>query len=61
MVTIDGTVVHSADNYVHWNYKEVKVFAGNNLDPPADTSYKNLVWENLPDILFHVYTPALVI
>ena len=38
------------------------VFAGDNFNPAADASYKNLVWENLPvpDILFHVYTPAIV-
>ena len=39
----------------------MKVFAGSDFNPPADASYKNLVWENLPDFVFHGYTPALVI
>ena len=40
----------------------MKVFAGDDFNQPSDASYKNLVWENLPvpDILFHVDTPAMV-
>ena len=40
----------------------MKVFAGDNFHPPADATYKNLVWEILPvpDILFHMHTPAIV-
>ena len=43
-------------------FNDVKVFAGDNIDPPSDASYKNLVWENLPvpDIVFHEDTPAIV-
>ena len=59
-LTIDGKKIHSAENYVHWNYKDVTVFAGDDFHSAADASYKNLAWENLPDILSHVYTPAIV-
>ena len=40
----------------------IKVFAGDDFNPPSDASYKNLVWKNLPvpDILFHVDTPSIV-
>ena len=40
----------------------MKVFAGDNFDPAADASYKNLVWENLPlpDIMFNVDAPSIV-
>ena len=43
-------------------FNDVKVFAGDNFAPASDASYKNLVWENLPDpdILFNVYTPTIV-
>ena len=43
-------------------FNDVKVLAGDNSAPASDASYKNLVWENLPipDILFHVDTPAIV-
>ena len=41
-------------------FNDVKVFAGDKYYPAADASYKNLVWENLPDILFNVDTPAIV-
>ena len=43
-------------------FSDVKVFAGNDFTPSSYASYKNLVWENLPvpDILFDVYTPAIV-
>ena len=45
-----------------WNYNDVKVFAGDNVFPAANASYKNLVWENLPDqdISFHMYSPPIV-
>ena len=48
--------------FMRWNFKNVKVFAGDNFYPAADASYKNLVWENLPfpDILLSMYTPAIV-
>ena len=39
-------------------YTDVKVLAGDNT--AADASYRNLVWENLPDIVFHAYTPPIV-
>ena len=41
---------------------DVKGFSGNQNHPPADASYKNLLWENfqVPEILFHVYTPTIV-
>ena len=40
----------------------MKVFAGDDFYPASDASYKNLVWENLPDpdILFHLDTPSIV-
>ena len=43
-------------------FQDVKVFAGGKKNPPADASYKNLLWENvpIPDILFNVYTPTIV-
>ena len=43
-------------------FNDVRVFAGDRKNPPADASYRNLFWENLPvpDILFNVYTPTLV-
>ena len=43
-------------------FQDVKVFAGDKKNPPADASYKNLLWENvpIPDILFNVYTPTIV-
>ena len=63
MVMIDGTVIHTIVLNDYWNFKDVKVFAGSgNGVAAADASYKNLVWENLPvpDILFHMDTPAIV-
>ena len=44
------------------SFQDVKVFAGGKKNPPADASYKNLLWENVPvpDILFNVYTPTIV-
>ena len=52
----------SAYTDLNWNFQDVKVFAGDSSHPAADASYKNLVWENIPvpDILFHVFTPAIV-
>ena len=43
-------------------FNNVKVFAGDHYNPPADASYKNLLWETslVPDILFNVYTPPIV-
>ena len=43
-------------------FNDVKVFAGDNFDPPSDASYKNLVWENLPvpDTFLSLDTPNLV-
>ena len=41
-------------------FNEVVVFAGIETLPAADASYRNLVWENLPDIVFHAYTPPIV-
>ena len=35
----------------------MKVFAGVDSDATADASYRNLVWDNLPDFQ---YTPAIV-
>ena len=41
-------------------FNDVKVFAGDNFKPASDASIKNIFWENLPDIFFNVYTPAIV-
>ena len=68
-VTIDGNLIHNIslpspfliDENQNPMLKNVKVFAGDNYYPgEANASYKNLFWENLPDILFDVYTPTIV-
>ena len=68
-VTIDGNLIHKIsllspfliDLDKNPILKNVKVFAGDDYYPgEANASYKNLFWENLPDILFDVYTPTIV-
>ena len=43
-------------------FNDVLVFAGDNFKAAADVSYRNLVWETLPEpaIFFNLYTPAIV-
>ena len=43
-------------------FNDVKVLAGDDSNPAAYSSLKNLVWENLPvpDILLHIDTPNIV-
>ena len=55
-------LIHSFPLHNIMTFNDVKVFAGDNIDPPSDASYKNLVWENLPvpDILLNLYAPAIV-
>ena len=62
MITIDGNLMHSFPLRNPQTLNDVKVFAGDNDDPPSDASYKNLVWENfpVPYFLFNKYTPAIV-
>ena len=61
-MTIDGKMIHFIPLLIQETFSKVKVFAGNNLHDPADASYRNLFWENLPvpDYLFHMYTPSIV-
>ena len=61
-VTIDGKLIHDIPLLNPVTFHDVKVFAGDKKNPPADASYKNLLWENVPvpDILFNVYTPTIV-
>ena len=62
MITIDGKLIYSFPLFNPMIFNDVKVFAGDDYYEPSDASYKNLVWENIlvPDILVHVYTPAIV-
>ena len=57
---INGNMVHSVALSHFKTHNDVKVFGG--FRSPADASYKNLVWENLPaqEIFFNVHTPAIV-
>ena len=48
-VIIDGKEVHSVENPSPETFTNIRVFAGDNLKPAADASYRNLLWEN-----FHV-------
>ena len=43
-------------------FSDVKVFAVNWHEWPADASYRNLFWETFtaPDILFNIYSPPIV-
>ena len=43
-------------------FNDVKVLAGDDSNPAAYSSLKNLVWENLPvpDIFFQIDTPPMV-
>ena len=68
-VTIDGNLIHNIslpspyliNEIMNPRLKNLKVFAGDNYFPgEAIASYKNLFWENLPDILFDVNTPTIV-
>ena len=61
-VSIDGKLIRSFPITKPRTFNDMKVFAGDNFDPAADASYKNLVWENLPlpDIMFNVDTPSIV-
>ena len=46
-INLNGAEVHSVVNSDAREFKDVKLFAGDNFFPPADASYKNLIWENL--------------
>ena len=46
-INLNGAEVHSVVNSDARVFKDVKLFAGDNFFPPADASYKNLIWENL--------------
>ena len=61
-VTIDGKLTHNIPVLNPMTFNDVKVFAGDKKNPPADASIKNLLWEHLPvpDILFNFYTPTMV-
>ena len=61
-VTIDGKLIHDIPLLNPVTFHDVKVFAGDKKNPPADASYKNLLCENLsvPDIMFNIYTPTIV-
>ena len=45
-LTIDGRKVHSIENTNPKAFTNVTVFAGDNLKPAADASYRNLLWES---------------
>ena len=45
-LTIDGRKVHSIENTNPKAFPNVTVFAGDNLKPAADASYRNLLWES---------------
>ena len=62
IVTIDGKLIHKILISKIRTFNGVKVFAGDNLWPAADASYRNLLWENLPtpDFMPHLYTPTIV-
>merc|ERR1711874_209906 len=46
-INLNGAEVHSVVNSDARVFKDVKLFAGDNFYPPADASYKKLIWENL--------------
>ena len=62
MITIDGKLVHNFPYFNPKSYNDATFSTGDDVDPPSDASYKNLVWENLPvpDFFFNFYTPAIV-
>ena len=45
-INLNGAEVHSVINSDARVFKDVKLFAGDNFYPPADASYKKLIWEN---------------
>ena len=45
-LTIDGRKLHSIENTNPKAFTNVTVFAGDNLKPAADASYRNLLWES---------------
>ena len=62
MITIDGKLVHNFPYFNPKSYNDATFSTGDDVDPPSDASYKNLVWENLPvpDILFQREIPTIV-
>ena len=46
-VSVDKTTIKRVENKAPWTFSRVKVFAGLRL--PADASYKNLIWESVPN------------
>ena len=59
-MTIDGKLVYRISIDKPMTIDGVHVIAA--YQNPADASYRNLFWENLPtsDFLYHVYTPPIV-
>ena len=61
-LTIDGKLISSFPLLNPKTFNDVKVLAGDDFNPAANASFKNLVWENLPvpDIFFQIDTPTMV-
>ena len=47
-VKIDGETIRSDENTDGRAIEDVKVFAGDKWNPPADGSLTNLIWESFP-------------
>ena len=59
-VTIDGREVHSVENTNPKTFTNIGVFAGDKSKPPADASYRNLLWETFNvDHSFNIGTKIL--
>ena len=50
IIMVNAEEIHSVVNTYPKYYDNVKVFAGNNFHPPANGSYRNLIWENLGNL-----------
>ena len=61
-VTIDGKLIHNIPLLNPVTFQDVKVFAGDKKNPPADASYKNLLLKKMPvpDIMLNIHTPTIV-
>ena len=59
-VTIDSREVHIVENTNPKTFTNIGVFAGDKSKPPADASYRNLLWENFyVDHSFNIGTKIL--
>ena len=51
LVKIDGQEINRQENYDPRSFDDVRVYAGDSFNDPANARYKNLQYENIEDDL----------